>query len=99
LPDVGERFLLWFWDLSTERQLGMMPGPIPVSRIWEFADRKGLDPDAARVFEIVIRILDNAYLERKREEFERERKSQQGQAGVQAPPVERTSAWKNKRRG
>ena len=57
--------MIWnaFWDLSTERQIGMAIGPIPVSKIREhLRDEIGLigdDYDHART---IIRRMDGAYV-------------------------------------
>ena len=56
---------LWdaFWELSTERQLGMSVGPIPGSKIREYLrdemELTGAEYDRARA---IIRKADNAYL-------------------------------------
>lgn len=49
-----------FWELSTERQIGMSPGPIPVSKIIEHAERRSGVPKEALVS--LIRIMDGEYL-------------------------------------
>jgi len=56
---------LWnaFWELGTERQLGMSIGPIPGSKIREYLrdelDLYGADYDRART---IIRKADDAYV-------------------------------------
>lgn len=45
-------------DLSTERPVGFAVGAIPVSKIWGWCDRKGLDHEAADILTHVIRKLD-----------------------------------------
>lgn len=72
VPDwVGERpdlepgdefFLRAFWDLSTERAIGMSLGPIPTSRLDSYGHAKGLDSDTMELFRVVIRMLDDTYL-------------------------------------
>ena len=37
-------------------------GPIPNSKIADYAERRGLDPDMVAVFEYVLDYLDNVYL-------------------------------------
>jgi len=65
-PDV-EPHLTWlwnaFWELGTERQLGMTVGPVPGSKIREYL-RDELDLDAADYerARAIIRKADNAYL-------------------------------------
>lgn len=61
-----------FWRLSTERQLGMSCGPIPESKIREYATEElGLDQEAARIFRDQIRAMDRAYLKWTRDEQEK----------------------------
>ena len=65
-PEV-EPHLAWlwsaFWELGTERQLGMSIGPIPVSKIREYLrdemDLAGAEYDRAKA---IIRKVDDAYL-------------------------------------
>jgi hypothetical protein len=55
---------LWnaFWELSTERQIGMAIGPIPVSKIRDYLrdelELSGAEYDRARA---IIRRADDAY--------------------------------------
>lgn len=59
LEDV--EFSLWsaFWELSTERQIGMGVGPIPVSRIRRHAPEFGMDTSS---FVRIMRRMDDEYL-------------------------------------
>lgn len=65
-PEI-EPHLVWlwnaFWELGTERQLGMTAGPIPGSKIREYLrdelDLYGAEYDRARA---IIRKADDAYL-------------------------------------
>lgn len=65
-PEI-EPHLAWlwnaFWELSTERQLGMTIGPIPVSKIREYLhdelELHGAEYDRARA---IIRKADDAYV-------------------------------------
>jgi hypothetical protein len=65
-PEV-EPHLVWlwnaFWELGTERQLGMTIGPIPGSKIREYLrddlDLYGADYDRAKA---IIRKADDAYV-------------------------------------
>jgi len=66
LPEVASHLtLIWsaFWELGTERQLGMSIGPIPASKIREYLrvemDLHGDEYDRART---IIRKADEAYL-------------------------------------
>lgn len=55
-------YLKSFHDLSTERSIGMGLGPIPWSKIVEYADWYGLEPDVIEAFVDIIRTVDVAYL-------------------------------------
>lgn len=48
-----------FNDLGTERQIGMSLGPIPWSKVAEYADRYGMDET---LLQTVIRKVDSDYL-------------------------------------
>ena len=65
-PEVASHLtLIWnaFWELGTERQLGMSIGPIPGSKIREYLrdemDLHGAEYERARA---IIRKADDAYL-------------------------------------
>jgi len=65
-PEVASHLtLIWsaFWELGTERQLGMSIGPIPGSKIREYLrdelELHGAEYDRARA---IIRKADEAYL-------------------------------------
>lgn len=62
-PDLSDvEWYLWeaFWELSTERQIGMREGPIPWSSIRAYLSHStGINPD---VFVAVIRAMDSVYL-------------------------------------
>ena len=62
-----------FAELSTDRDLGMGVGPIPITSIREWAKDAGLDRPARRTFTSVICQLDRAYLESKADELAKER--------------------------
>jgi hypothetical protein len=74
-PEIEPQLMpLWnaFWELSTERQIGMAIGPIPVSKIRQYLREEmeidGADYDHAKA---IIRRADNAYcamLNRRRED-------------------------------
>lgn len=49
-----------FWQLSTERQIGMGVGPIPASAISQHV--AGWSEEDAEVFEFCIRRMDEVYL-------------------------------------
>ena len=51
-----------FHDLSTERSIGMSLGPIPWSKIVQYADRYQLEPDVTEAFVDIIRIMDVAFM-------------------------------------
>lgn len=50
-----------FYDLSTERQIGMGLGPIPSSKIRERAAELEFDDDEAERFFAIIRRVDDEY--------------------------------------
>ncbi|MGZ9568242.1 phage tail assembly chaperone [Alcaligenes nematophilus] len=62
-PDLHDmEWCYWraFNELSTERQAGMVAGPIPWSAIERYAERNpGLDPDT---FLLLMREMDDVYL-------------------------------------
>jgi len=65
-PEIASHLtLIWnaFWELGTERQLGMSIGPIPGSKIREYLrdelELHGAEYDRARA---IIRKADDAYL-------------------------------------
>lgn len=59
LEDV--EFSLWaaFWELSTERPIGMGTGPIPVSKIRSYAPEFGMETSS---FVRIMRRMDEEYL-------------------------------------
>lgn len=62
-PDLQDvEWSVWesFWELSTERQIGMSAGPIPVSKIIEHAKTRSGVPSEALI--ALIRIMDAEYL-------------------------------------
>jgi hypothetical protein len=66
-PEIASHLtLIWnaFWELGTERQLGMSVGPIPGSKIREYLrdemDLYGAEYDRARA---IIRKADEAWLD------------------------------------
>jgi hypothetical protein len=62
LPPMSQVFLEAFWDLSTERSIGMSVGAIPLSRVLVVAEWYGLDEDNTRTLFQVVRVLDRLYL-------------------------------------
>jgi len=65
-PEI-EPHLIWlwnaFWELSTERQLGMSVGPIPGSKIREYLrDEMELDGVAYDRARAILRKADDAYV-------------------------------------
>lgn len=75
---MDEFYMNSFWELNTERQIGMGLGPIPSSKITEYGHRVGLDSDNIDLLRAVIRRMDVVYLEWKDEEAERRRRQQGG---------------------
>ncbi len=67
-----EYYMRAFWALGTERTLAPgLVGPIPWSRIVEYGDRSGLEPDLVESLVMVVRALDEVYLGWTAEEMER----------------------------
>ena len=60
-----------FWELSSERQFGKVIGPIPWSKIVLYGERRKLDDPMMRVFELVLREMDEEYLKYQRDEQQR----------------------------
>lgn len=56
-------YIIAFRELTTERQLGMSMGPIPVSQIKKWAVEYGFDDTMRSVFVRFVRALDIAYME------------------------------------
>jgi hypothetical protein len=65
-------YLRAFWELSTERHFGQILGPIPWSRVLEYAFWTGLDADMIDPFVQIIRALDSGFLEYMRGEHDKE---------------------------
>ena len=55
-------FMGAFWDLSTERPIGMGSGPIPWSALLRYAAYAGLTPGTMLLFRTVIHAMDREYL-------------------------------------
>jgi hypothetical protein len=65
-PDAwsGDSFYMKaFWDLSTERAIGFTIGPIPWQAIRLYASANGLPQYMMRLFESVIRAMDEVYMQ------------------------------------
>lgn len=65
-PDVapgGEALLSAFWELSTDRQVGMSVGPLPAASIARWLAETGVtDPDDATDAVECFRAMDAVYL-------------------------------------
>lgn len=61
--DGDQFYLSAFWDLSTCRQNGWSPGPIPWNHIRDYAEYAGLDRDNGFRFAAIIRRMDAYYLD------------------------------------
>ena len=70
-------FLKAFWDLSSDRQIGMSVGPLPWSSIQRYASHLGLERGNIETLHVVLRSMDEVFLRYLDEE--RERKSKAGQ--------------------
>lgn len=63
LHDIEWQLWSAFWELSTERQVGFSPGPIPGSAIRQYAaTEQGADRSS---FAAIIRAMDDVYLSHK----------------------------------
>jgi hypothetical protein len=56
-------FMNAFWALSTERQIGMAPGPIPWSKMVEYGRYSGLEDDMIELLVFLMRYMDTAFRE------------------------------------
>ena len=56
-------FIEAFWDLTSTRQLGEVPGPISWIVVQQWSDVHLLDPETASTLQRVIREMDNVYLD------------------------------------
>jgi hypothetical protein len=65
-------YLKAFYDLSTCRQSGFGPGPIPWDKIIQYGLWYGLDSCLIEVFVDIIREMDTAYLEHHASEQKKE---------------------------
>lgn len=62
LPGL-DHWLELFWELSTDRQIGMSVGPIPSASIDREIQTSGMACDEADLFRHCMRQADKAYLE------------------------------------
>lgn len=86
----GEDFYLRaFWDLDSERQVGMSLGRIPRSKAEDYAGGKGLDSAMMDVFWVVIQRMDAEYLEWVQKEQDKKSKSSSKGKGVGNRRIER----------
>lgn len=60
MPGAHE-WLEAFWELSTDRQIGMSAGPIPSASIDAWADRRGMDDGERALFRSCIRAMDHEW--------------------------------------
>lgn len=74
LPCVGDDFYMRsFWDLCTERQYGMGPGPIPRSKMVEYGQQAGLDEVMLEAFCAIMRAMDAVWMDWQGKEAEKQR--------------------------
>jgi len=66
-----EFYFAAFWELSSERQVGQVFGPIPWSRVVDYAFFAGLNASMLSLFLRVIRAMDDGYLGWLREQHDR----------------------------
>lgn len=75
LESWDQFYMTAFWRLSTERSIGFAMGPIPQSKIVEYAYHIGLEPATMGLLEAVIRSMDEAYISWSSEQQTRARKA------------------------
>jgi hypothetical protein len=81
-PELDDDLLFYFdayLELSTERQIGMTAGPIPVSSLWAYCDRLialdvGFDSEDVYRFERIIKGLDSIYLTNQKNKIKQDAK-------------------------
>lgn len=59
-PGLGEWYEAFF-ELSTDRQIGMAMGPLPASSIDRYIAGAGLDHDDADMFRACMRAMDDLF--------------------------------------
>lgn len=57
-----EIYWIAFQELGTERQNGMSIGPIPVTKIWDWAEFRAFNLSETKALHYVIRQMDNEYM-------------------------------------
>lgn len=82
-----EFYIQAFNDLSTCRNFGFGPGPIPWKDIVSYADRAGLDEDLVPGFVTIIRALDNAWLGWEAKKKEKPEEKPERRPAKKRPPV------------
>lgn len=84
-------------DLGTERQMGMQAGPIPWSKIRDYAEFLGVSEGNLRPFIYVVRELDNAWLKHMADQAEREnkRKASKSNKAPSSNSKTRNSSWRS----
>lgn len=92
MPHGLEVFIGWFWELSTERQLGLGgQGPIPMSAVRRLCRDLSLDRDVVTLAKSVISSIDHAYLEWVRDNAPKA-------SAAPPPPDSSEGGWPKKRR-
>lgn len=66
-----ESYFSAFWELSTERHIGMGLGQIPASAMRSFARDEGMDDDEYDRFRYLVRSMDDAWLAHQGEQAKR----------------------------
>lgn len=62
LPPALSFYIDAFWEVSTERQIGMGEGPIPRSAVTGFAVDAGIEGERRSRFRHLIRAMDATYM-------------------------------------
>ena len=77
LLPTEQLYLKAFWDLNSDRSMGMSVGPIPWSSIQRYASHLGLEHGNIETLHVVIRSMDEVFLRFLDEERERKNKASQ----------------------
>lgn len=90
-PEILPGYEPWvdaFWDASTERQIGMGIGLVPISAIESAAARIGIeDPDEFERFKGAMRAMDRVWLDEVRKETDASGTTSKAQPVVSSQPL------------
>ena len=79
-----------FWELSTDRTIGMVEGPLPWSSIDRYAKRYGItDLDDFDYFSILLKQMDATYMEFRGKKSGKTNMNVGGEEKVFTPPTDK----------